>query len=136
MAVQKVEIDIQPDGSIKATPNPVGAATDDILLIHIHSNQSEKPRVTITFKGDTKGPFGTQDSGVDCPATQCNGPTHGIKWPEGGTQGKVTVEVHGSPVVASAEITVYRIAFHEEAATTSAPCVVNNYYFCKCCCKE
>ena len=127
-----VEIEIQPDGSIKATPNPVGAATGDVLRIHIKSNESNKPKVRITFKGGPKGPFGERDSGSDGDASPCNGPTHGINWPEGGTEGKVTVEVHGSPVVGSVEITVYRVAVRP-AAKTAVPCVVNNYYFCSCC---
>jgi hypothetical protein len=128
-----VEIEIQPDGSIRATPNPVGAATGDVLRIHIKSNESDKPKVKVTFQGGSKSPFGQRDSGSDGDASPCNGPTHGVDWPEGATEGKVTVEVHGSPVAGSVEITVYRMAVGPSAAKTAAPCVVNNYYFCNCC---
>jgi hypothetical protein len=133
MAWVTVEIDIQPDGSIKAAPNPVGAATGDVLRIHIRSNQSDEPKVRVTFKGGPKSPFGERDSGSDGDASPCNGPTHGINWPEGATEGRVTVEVHGSPVVGTAEITIYRLTASQVAETTAAPCVVNNYYFCNCC---
>ncbi|MGA3130142.1 MAG: hypothetical protein ABSD59_05030 [Terracidiphilus sp.] len=127
-----VEIDIQPDGSIKAVPNPVGAASGDVLRIHIRSNQSDKEKVKVTFKGGAKSPFGNRDSSTDGDASPCNGPTHGVEWPEGATEGRVIVEVHGSPVVATAEIIVHRIVARQLSAG-AGPCVVNNYYFCDCC---
>lgn len=46
-----VEIDIQPDGSIKAEPNPVGAATGDVLRIHVRGNGSDKEKIKVKFKG-------------------------------------------------------------------------------------
>jgi hypothetical protein len=128
----KVEIDIRADGSIKATPNPVGADSGDVLWIHIRSNESEKPKVKVTFKGGAKSPFGNRDSGADVDASPCNGPTHGVEWPEGATEGRVIVQVHGSPVVATVEIIVYR-AVSRPLPAPGAPCVVNNYYFCRCC---
>jgi len=128
----KVEIDIQPDGSIKATPNPVGVDSGEVLWIHIRSNESDKSKVKVTFKGGVKSPFGGRDSSTDGDASPCNGPTHGVEWPEGATEGTVIVQVHGSPVVASVEIIVYRAAARPPLAP-EAPCVVNNYYFCRCC---
>ncbi|MGB0066154.1 MAG: hypothetical protein WBD32_17205 [Acidobacteriaceae bacterium] len=126
-----VEIDIQPDGSIKAAPNPADVASGDVLRIHIRSNQSEKDKVKVTFKGGAKSPFGAKDSSTDGDASPCNGPTHGVEWPEGASEGRVIVEVHGSPVVATAEILVHRIV--RKSSSGGGPCVVNNYYFCDCC---
>jgi hypothetical protein len=126
-----VELDIKADGSVVATPNPVQVATGEVLRIHIRSNQSEKPKARITFKGGPLGPFGERDSGSDGDASPCNGPTHGVTWPEGGTEGRVTVEIHGSPVTGSVTILVHPVVRSKPA--TGGACVVNNYYFCHCC---